>query len=126
MKLPNDREDMGFLDNQPNLSKEEIIENASELLEWCQDPHWGTYLVIIPLLQPLVNEIKEEIFEVLRGNDIEWADSLIAGFFIDNKTRIDDDMYDFLEAILPEEEQDWNGYFMINKALKQRNIDNQS
>jgi hypothetical protein len=62
MKLPNDREDMGFLDNQPNLSKEEIIENASELLEWCQDPHWGTYLVIIPLLQPLVNEIKEENF----------------------------------------------------------------
>jgi hypothetical protein len=123
MKLPNGREDINFLDNQPNLSKEEIIENASELLEWCQDSHWGTFEVIIPLLQPLVNEIKEEIFEVLRGNDIDWADSLIAGFFIDNKTRIDDDIYDFLEAILPEEEQDWNGYWMINRALKQRNID---
>lgn len=124
MKLPNGREDMSFLDNQPNLSKEEIIKNAKELLEWCQDRHWGTYLVIIPLLQPLVNEIKEEIFEVLSSNDPEWADSLITGLFLANEIPLDDDIYDFLEAILPEEEQDWNCYWAINKVLKQRKIDN--
>jgi hypothetical protein len=125
MKLPNDREDISFLDNQPNLSKKEIIENARELLEWCQDRHWGTYLAIIPLLEPLVNEIKEEIFEVLRGNDTDWADSLITGLFLANKTRLDDDIYDFLETILPEEEADWNNYWVINEVLKERNNDNQ-
>ncbi len=120
MKLPQNREDWHFLEDQPNLTKEEIIKNTKELLIWIQDRHWGTYEVIISLLQPLVNDIKEDLFEQLKSNDPEWSDAIISGLFLRNENKLDEDIYDFLESILPVEETEENNYWIIQKVLELR------
>lgn len=75
MRVPEDKFDIEALEG---ISREFIIENQFDILEWVQDINWPVAKKITTLLTLHVNDIEDGILAVLKGNDYEWKFNVIS------------------------------------------------
>ncbi|RTQ48840.1 DUF5071 domain-containing protein [Hymenobacter gummosus] len=70
--VPVNRLDDAAAANLRRADKAAVLAQAGPLLQWLQDINWPVAAEVAEVLRPYTNDIKDELLEVLRGDDDAW------------------------------------------------------
>jgi hypothetical protein len=79
--IPLNKDDNAALEKLERATDNEVIEQASHLLEWLQDRNWPVFDRVVKRLSLVGDKIVDPICVVLSGNDSIWKANVI-GFLI--------------------------------------------
>ncbi|OJX50122.1 MAG: hypothetical protein BGO88_05385 [Flavobacterium sp. 38-13] len=80
--VPNNKEDLNFINNLKLKSISEIRDIIPQLLEWMQDMNWPQAPLIADYFSPYINEIQEELISILKSNDEIWKYWILHGLIL--------------------------------------------
>lgn len=104
--LPQDKEDLEFINYLEKTNIEDIITDVPILLEWLQDGNWPQGKLIAKYLSPKVNLIKNEIIGILKGKDEMWKYWILNGLLLKTEKKLDRSIIEELEKLYTNPSED--------------------
>lgn len=104
--LPQDKEDLEFINYLEKTNIEDIITDVPILLEWLQDGNWPQGKLIAKYLSPKVNLIKNEIIGILKGKDEMWKYWILNGLLLKTEKKLDRSIIEELEELYTNPSED--------------------